>query len=174
MPAARFLTGASRSALNTPDISTSVAHPQTAGREGGRPPFLRGRVWLYRRALDTKLAKGMLPSSSAQLSYRAEQLRSSRCRGSFAAGIKRIIEAAEEPPSSFTSAVPVRRREILDARAELTDLARLLQSGASLQVRGLALLEPLLTSGDSPLFHPNAEETLDRTVRRIRAALLLR
>jgi len=70
--------------------------------------------------------------------------------------------------------VPVRRRAILKTRAELTDLAHLLQSGASLQVRGLALLEPFLTSGDSPLFHPSAEEPLDRTVRRIRAALLLR
>ena len=120
------------------------------------------------------LAQGDLPSSSPELIYRAEQLRSARCRRSFAAGIRRIVEAAEEPPSSFTAAVPVRRQEILEARADLTDLADLLRSEDNLQVRGLALLEPLLTSADSPLFNPSPEETLEHTVRRIRAALLLR
>jgi hypothetical protein len=84
------------------------------------------------------------------------------------------MKAAEEPPRSFTSSVPVRRQEILEARAELTALADLLRFEKDLQIRGLALLEPFLTSGDSPLFHPNAEETLHHTVRRIRAALLLR
>jgi hypothetical protein len=155
-------------------MSTSVAHPHTAGREGRKPRFLRGRVWLHRRALDARLAQGDLPSSSPELIHRAEQLRSARCRRSFEAGIRRIVEAAEEPPSSFTAAVPVRRQEILEARADLTDLADLLRSEDNLQVRGLALLEPLLTSGDSPLFNPSPEETLEHTVRRIRAALLLR
>jgi hypothetical protein len=155
-------------------MSASVAHPHTAGREGRRPRLLRGRVWLHRRALDARLARGDLPSSSPELGYRAEQLRSARCRRSFASGIKRIIEAAEEPRSAFTSAAPVRRREILQMRTELTGLARLLESDEALQVRGLALLEPLLTSGDSPLFHAAPDETLEHTVRRIRAALLLR
>jgi hypothetical protein len=155
-------------------MSASVASPHAAPREGRRTRFLRGRVWLHRGELDRRLAQGDLPSSNPELDYRAEQLLSSRCRRSFASGIRRIIEAAEEPPSSFTAAVPVRRSEILDARAELTELADLLRAEDSLQIRGLALLEPFLTSGASPLFHPNPEESLDHTVRRIRAALLLR
>lgn len=155
-------------------MSASVVHPHTARHEGRKPLFLRGRVWLHRRALDAKLAQGVLPSSSPELSYRAKQLLSPGCRRSFAAGIKRIIEAAYERPGSFTAAVPVRRAEILDARAELTDLADLLRFEKTLHVRGLALLEPFLTSGDSPLFHPNPEETVEHTVRLIRAALLLR
>jgi hypothetical protein len=144
------------------------------GRDGRKPHFLRGRVWLHRRALDARLAQGDLPSSSPELGYRAEQLRSTRSRRSFASGIKRIIDAAEEPRSAFTAAVPVRRREILERRTDLTDLAKLLESNETLQVRGLALLEPLLTSGDSPLFDPAPDETLEHTLRRIHAALLLR
>jgi hypothetical protein len=155
-------------------MSTSVAQPHTVGREGRKPRFLRGRVWLHRRELDAKLAEGLLPSSSPELAYRAEQLRSPRCRRSFASGITRTLDAAEEPPGASTAAVPVRRQEIFEARAQLTDLARVLESGESLQVRGLALLEEFLTSGDSPLFHPNPDESLEHTVRRIRAALLLR
>jgi hypothetical protein len=154
-------------------MSTSVAHPHTVGREARKPRFLRGRVWLHRRALDQRLAEGMDPSSSHELGYRAQQLISPRCRRSFAAGIKRIIEAAEEPAGSFTAAVPVRQREILEARGELTDLADLLRSADGLQVRGLALAEPLLTNAESPLFNPNPEDTLEHTVGRIRAALLL-
>jgi hypothetical protein len=154
-------------------MPASVAHPHTVRSAARKPRFLRGRVWLHRRALDAKLAQGVLPSSSPELEHRAEQLLSRRCRRSFAAGIERIIEAAEEPPSSFTAAVPVRRAEVLEARAQLTNLADLLRSEDTLQVRGLALLEPFLTSGDSPLFHPNPEESLDHTARRVRAALLL-
>jgi hypothetical protein len=154
-------------------MSASVAHPHSARHEGRKPLFLRGRVWLHRRALDAKLAQGVLPSSSPELSYRGRQLLSPRCRRSFAAGIKRIVDAADEPAASFTAAVPVRRAEIFEARAELTDLADLLRSDDTVQVRGLALLEPFLTSGDSPLFHPNPEESLEHTLRRIRAALLL-
>jgi hypothetical protein len=51
---------------------------------------------------------------------------------------------------------------------------RWLRFEENLQVRGLAMVEAFLTSADSPLFHPAPEETLERTVRRIRAALLLR
>jgi hypothetical protein len=122
-------------------MSTSIARPRTTrARTERKPRWLRARVWLNRRALDRRLAEGMLPASSPELDYRAEQLLSSRYRRSFATGIKRIIEAGED----------------------------------GLQVRGLALVEPFLTSANSPLFHPSPEETLERTVRRIRAALLLR
>jgi hypothetical protein len=155
-------------------MSASVAHPHGLARNGRKPRWLRGRVWLHRRALDRELAQGGDPSSSAELGYRAEQLLSPRCRRSFASGIKRILEAAEEPSRSLTAAVPVCRREILAARGDLTDLSDVLRFEETLQVRGLALVEPFLTSAGSPLFHPNPDETLEHTVRRIRAALLLR
>jgi hypothetical protein len=155
-------------------MSTSIARARTTRPPRERKPrWLRGRVWWNRRALDRRLAEGTLPASSPELDYRAEHLLSSRCRRSFATGIKRIVEAAEERASSLTAAVPVRRHEILAARCDLLELAELLRSKESLQIRGLALMECFLTSADSPLFHPSPEETLERTVRRIRAALLL-
>jgi hypothetical protein len=153
-------------------MASSIAH--LVSRQGRGPRFLGGRVWLHRRALDARLARGALPSSSPELAHRARQLLSPRCRRSFASGIQRIVEAADDPSGSFTAAVPVRGREILAARAELIDIADLLRFEDELQVRGLALLEQFLTSGDSPLFHPSPEESLEHTVRRIRAALLLR
>jgi hypothetical protein len=156
-------------------MSTPIARARTTRAHRERKPrWLRGRVWLNRRALDRRLAEGTLPASSPELDYRAEQLLSARRRRSFATGIKRIIEAAEEPASSLTAAAPVRRQEILAARCDLLELAELLRHEEGLQVRGLALMERFLTSADSPLFHPSPEETLERTVRRVRAALLLR
>ena len=156
-------------------MSTSVAHPRTSGARSERKArWLRCRVWLNRRALDRRLAEGVLPASSPELRCRADQLLSPRCRRSFATGIKRIIEAAEEPASSLTAAVPVRRQDILAARGDLIELSDLLRFEENLQDRGLAMVEAFLTSADSPLFHPAPEETLERTVRRIRAALLLR
>jgi hypothetical protein len=154
-------------------MSTSVAHPHGLARNGRKPRWLRGRVWLHRRALDRELAEGVDPSSSPELGYRAEQLLSPRCRLSFTSGIRRILDAAEEPTSSLTAAVPLCRREILAARGELSELAELLQFEDNVQVRGLALVEPFLTDADSPLFHPNPEDTLEHTLGRIRAALLL-
>jgi hypothetical protein len=155
-------------------MATSVAHRHAVTRTGRTSLRLRGRVWLHRRALDHQLAQGVDPSSSTDLAYRAEQLLSPRCRRSFASGIKRILEASEEPASALTAAVPLRRREILAARADLIELADLLCSEENPQVRGLALVEAFLTSGDSPLFHPDPDETLEHTLGRIRAALLLR
>jgi hypothetical protein len=155
-------------------MSASVAHPHAAARNGHKPRMLRGRVWLRRRELDRRLAAGVDPSTSAELTYRAKQLLSPRCRRSFAAGLMRILEAAEEPANSLSAAVPVRRREILEARGGLIELADLLKFEDKLQVRGLALMDPLLTSGDSPLFHSDPEERLEHSLGRIRAALLLR
>ncbi len=152
-------------------MSISLAHSHP--RERRRPAGLRSRVWLHRRRLDSELARGAAPDSNPELSLRAEQLRSSRCRRSFAAGITRIIEAAQERPNPNTAAVPVMRADVLTSRRELTHVADLLRSDEDLELRGLALLEPFLTAGESPLFNPQPEDTLEHAVRRIRAALLL-
>ena len=66
------------------------------------------------------------------------------------------------------------RGDILASRHDLIHVADLLRSDEELEVRGLALLERLLTAGESPLFNPQPEDSLEHTVRRIRAALLLR
>jgi hypothetical protein len=129
------------------------------------------RVWLRRGSLDRSLAAGADPHDSPELARRARQLASPRFREGLAAGICNLLDAAEEPPRGLTSAVPLRRREILDNRPLLVELAEELRSGDELQPRGIALVERLLIDGDSPLYYAG---DLREQLRRARAALLLR
>jgi hypothetical protein len=156
-------------------MSTSIAHSVDASGRTNRPRrWLRSRVWLRRGTLDRMLAEGADPSSSPELAYRAAQLASPGARRSLAAGIARTIEAAEEPIRPLTSAVPLQRREILAARDPLAQLAGDIGSADPVQIRGLALVERLLTDGGSPLYVSHPELTLEDAVRHARAALLLR
>ena len=135
---------------------------------------VRSRVLLQRGALARRLAAGASPEDSPELARRAEQLTSERNRRVVASGLERVIEAAEEPPSRYSSAVPLRRAEILSERTGLLGLAaELRDTSQDVNVRGVALVERLLTDGGSPLYTSSANETLDGAIRQARAALLL-
>lgn len=134
---------------------------------------LKGKVWLHRSSLDTRLAQGASPNEAPELAARATQLVSQRTRSGLATGIERVVEAAAEPSRSFSSSAPLNRSEIQSARAELLLLAEELRSDGPLQPRGVALTEQLLTHGDSPLYGPSAEGSLRDAVRHARTALLL-
>ena len=183
-------------------MSHSLAtHRYTETRK--RPPlFLRSRVWLRRRTLDDMLAQGADPSDAPQLAQRAAQLTSGRHRRSLAAAIERTLREAERPRRALLSAaVPLQRHAILGARAPLARLAVELRgddpesvSGARPAVstgdpatgsiadmtdelraaRGVALVQRLLTDGDSPLYAPYPAGELELAVRHANAALLLR
>jgi hypothetical protein len=128
------------------------------------------RVWLRRGSLDRSLAAGEDPSASPELARRARQLTSPRFRSGLAASIRNLIDAAEEPVPGLAAAVPIRRREILSGRALLLELADDLASGDDLKPRGIALVERLLTDGDSPLY---SQGSRGEELRRARAALYL-
>jgi hypothetical protein len=136
---------------------------------------VRGRVFLRRGALARRLAAGASPTESPELARRAEQLRSARNRRVVARGLERIIEAAEEERlHPYSSAVPLRRAAILDAREGILELAaELRETTQAVNVRGIALVERLLTDGGSPFYVQNDEETLDGAISHARAALLL-
>jgi hypothetical protein len=135
---------------------------------------VRGRVFLRRGALARRLAAGASPTESPELARRAEQLRSARNRRVVARGLERIIEAAEERPHPYSSAVPLRRAAILDAREGILELAaELRETTQAVNVRGIALVERLLADGGSPFYVENDEESLDRAITHARAALLL-
>jgi hypothetical protein len=135
---------------------------------------VRGRVFLQRGALARRLATGASPADSPELARRAEQLRSARSRRVLARGLERIIDAAEERPHPYSSAVPLRRATILDAREGILELAaELRDTNQDVNVRGIALVERLLTDGGSPLYMQNDEESLDGAITHARAALLL-
>jgi CHASE3 domain sensor protein len=85
------------------------------------------RAWLFRRELDRRIAHGADPRSSPELTRRASQLVSRDFRARMAAGLRRTIAAAEQPwQQRLTAQVPVQRGAILDERALLIGLARLL------------------------------------------------
>lgn len=162
---------------------------------------LPGRVWLSRATLDRMLAEGADPHDSRELARRAAQLTSARHRRSLAAAIERTLEEAEHPRAALSPTVPLQRREVLAARASLERLAKDLagddresasrnrsalstQDVASVSLedmtaeryapRGVALVQRLLSNGDSPLYTPYPPGELELAVRHANTALLLR
>ena len=135
---------------------------------------VRGRVFLQRASLAGRLAAGASPSDSPELARRAEQLRSPRNRRILATSLEGVIDAAEEPPRPYSSSVPLRRAAILEERAGLIGLAaELRDTGTPVNVRGVALVDKLLSDGGSPLYTESPDETLEGAIGHARAALLL-
>ena len=86
-----------------------------------------------------------------------------------AAGLQRTITAAEQPGQLRLSAqVPVQRSDILDERAQLLGLARVLTEEDNVSPRGVARVEELLTNGRSPLYYPSPPGTLGAALRHAR------
>jgi hypothetical protein len=131
------------------------------------------RVWLRRGSLDRSLAAGADPGTSPELARRARQLTSPRFRSGLAASIRNVLDAADEPRRGLTSAVPIQRGEILAERELLLELAADLESRDQLQPRGIALIDRLLTNGDSPVYMSSPEWSLREALRQARAALYL-
>jgi len=163
--------------------------------------FLRPRVWLSRATLDRMLAEGADPHDSPELARRAAQLTSARHRHSLAAAIERTLEEAEHPRRALSPAVPLQRSAVFTARVPLKRLAADLagdnreslsgtrgfistrettrgsmerMTAEEYAPRGVALVQRLLTDGDSPLYTPYPAGELELAVRRANAALLLR
>jgi hypothetical protein len=136
-------------------------------------PIQPVRVWLRKGSLDRSLAAGADPAASPELSRRARQLTSRRCRAGLAASIRNLLGTAEERPRGFTAAVPIQRRAILRERQLLLQLAADLESQDELEPRGIALVEGLLIDGGSPLYVEGPEGVLHGALVHAHAALYL-
>jgi hypothetical protein len=153
----------------------------TAGRTRGpdevRTPVHRPslsyhvRAWLRRAALDSQLAAGADPAASLELERRATRITTARCRAELAVGIERVLEAAEEPPLTFSSSAPLRRPEVLAARDALLSLACDLRSERPVCARGVALTRRLLTDARSPLYSATGADDIQHAARSARDAL---
>jgi hypothetical protein len=130
-------------------------------------------VWLRKGSLDRRLAEGADPAANPALARRALQLSSPRFRAGLASSIRNLIDAAVEPARGPSAAVPLERRQILEERERLLQLADDLESSDRLEPRGLALVERLLTDGNSPIYAPSIEGALSGSLRHARAALYL-
>lgn len=131
------------------------------------------RVWLVKSSLDRRIAQGADPHGSPELTRRARQLASPRCRKGLAAGLRRMVEAAEEPRPVLTSQVPLNRRDILAERELFLELAYDLGSSEDLRPLGIACIERLLTDTYSPCFATSRPGELRQALRHARAALHL-
>jgi hypothetical protein len=98
------------------------------------------------------------------LARRARRLAGRRCREAAARGIDRVLEDAREPlRHGFTSAIPVHRREVLDAAPALSDLAGRLRDDGPIDPAVVARVRLLLSDGAGPLFVPAAPGELRET-----------
>lgn len=144
----------------------------------------RVRAKLHSSTLDVRLAQGVDPAQSPELSRRARLLTSDRTRHDLAAGIERVVEAADAPAGERRRAVPLQRAAIRETRTELLSLARELAAlDQPANARGIARVRRLLTDAGSPLYacpdgtcasaNRTDATTLDEAVRHARASLTL-
>jgi hypothetical protein len=126
---------------------------------------------LRRAALDRQLAAGADPAASVALERRAARITAASCRAELALGIERVLEAAEEPPLTFSSSAPLRRAEVLASRDALLGLASDLRNEGSVCARGVALTRRLLTDTRSPLYSATGAGDIEYAARAARDAL---
>jgi hypothetical protein len=96
-----------------------------------------------------------------------------RRRRQYADGLEHAVQAARHPAQAgtLTSAVPVQRREVLQERALLLELAGLLRAADDAPASALDPVRRLLTDGNSPLYAPSGSGALQAAVLEAMVAL---
>ena len=98
------------------------------GPQLDRPALtLRARVFASRRSLDEALADGASPLWTPELALRARQLVSRSSRQQLATRLERLVKEATRSVSPRAVAVPLPRREILEAQTSLFSIASCLR-----------------------------------------------
>jgi hypothetical protein len=120
--------------------------------------------------LDAQLADGVSPLRDAALALRARQLVSRQSRERLAAGLEGLVRKAEWPPLPRGVAIPLVRRQILEARTGLLGLAACLRAERPLYARGMALVSDLLTYGAGRAISPCADSSLRDAVHAVAEA----
>jgi hypothetical protein len=128
------------------------------------------RVRLAAPRLDARLAAGEDPIADAAVARRSTQLVSRRLRRRIAAGVERLCSEPDQRPA-FTAAIPVNRRAVQIARPALEQLAGALRARESVQPRGVALTQLLLTEPSSAVYQPANPDELYRAAREALLAL---
>ena len=128
-------------------------------------------VLVHRARLDRRLAEGVDPATSRELTLRARQITRESYRHSLASSFEEVLASADRPSPRLSSAVPPARREVRAARAALLDLCRALREDAVVEPAGIALAQQLLTDGTGPLYIESHNDALWHAVRRAVAAL---
>jgi hypothetical protein len=126
----------------------------------------RVRAW----ALDTALANGASPDSSAALSVRAHKLIGQRMRRQLSREIHQVQRQAQSPPHPFDPRVRICREKIIKAAPVLEELADHLLTPGPVDASGVARVHLLLRDGASPLYRrPEADDLEDALQETIEA-----
>jgi hypothetical protein len=132
---------------------------------------LRLRVWSDSLQLDRRLAEGVAPANSPELSLRARQLVGDRSRRELAGALTSAVQTAWHPPAPWAAAVPIAARGVREAATRLDALARDLTSNGDPAVRGVALVSFLVCDPVSPLYNRDAPVSVAEIADRARSAL---
>jgi hypothetical protein len=106
-------------------------------------------------------------------STRSRRSRLDRRRRRYADSLEHAVLSARRPaaPGTLTSAIPVQRREVLQERALLLELASRVREAAGAPAAALGPVRHLLTDGDSPLYAPSPPGALQAAVLQALLAL---
>jgi hypothetical protein len=121
--------------------------------------------------LDRQIAAGVDLRSSPLLATRARSLVRARRRNHLAAGLARGLKSAERGGQRLSTALAPDRREVLAARVVIGALERRLRSSEPVDPRGVAILQTLLTDGESALYRPSEAGALGSRLRAAAVAL---
>lgn len=131
---------------------------------------LRLRVWAGSLGLDARLAEGVAPSASPELSLRARQLASRRSRRALAEALTSAARTAERPEQRWmrtTALAPTVRSAIGSLEALARDLVEVDDPG----VRGVALASFLVCDPVSPLYSRHSPVSVRELADRARSGL---
>jgi hypothetical protein len=114
---------------------------------------LRVRVALRRAALTARRAEGADPNSTPELALRAHQLTSDRHRRRMARTLRRTVSEARNPSMTRMLVSVVNRSAVLQANDAIQATITRLASPDPVTVKGMAMLEEMITNGmTSPLY----------------------
>jgi len=151
--------------------------PASLRPESKRGPslWLRIRVALTKPELDSALADGADPRSTAALALRAQQLADSSSRNRLATGIENLFRLATIGPGAEATTSLVRApfdRYRIDAnRPELEELAAKVRGAGPNNVRGLAIVSVLVEDAGSPLYAYTPSDQLKPAIQAASSAL---
>ena len=128
---------------------------------------VRARAWHW--SLDSRIASGADPRTSAALQARAEQLVAPAYRARLAANLELVVARAEEP-YALTTAAALRRGPLREARDAVLALAARARRRRSAPAGRRARPQPAHRRGGAA-DDPAAEERIDDTARRAASAL---
>ena len=124
---------------------------------------LRMKVTAKRGALTERLAEGADPTSTSELALRASQLTTSRRRRQMAKTLRSAVAEARHPSVTRSLVSILNRRAVLEADGAIQATIARLANPEPVTIKGMAMLERMITDGgSSPFYSPAEPGTLRR------------